>query len=172
MVVTTCLQMWKGLKDSRVGSAQRESSSIRPPKQMFASKGLGPYVERSFLQRGVADTRGKMRPNMMRLEMTMAEQQQYLRHDDNSGSRLTALTPVMPDGNPRSVKIMEGEYCPDTRYAEELQEKKAQHEALELLRTTDTNVAVMPIILGQSGSQYHTASNALAQVGIEHGPAS
>ena len=24
-----------------------------------------------------------------------AEQQQYLRHDDNSGSRLTALTPVM-----------------------------------------------------------------------------
>lgn len=53
---------------------------------------------------------------------------------------------------------MEGEYCLDTRYAEELQGKKAQHEAYELLRATDTNVAAMPIILGQSGSQYHTAS--------------
>lgn len=144
--------------NSRVGSAQLESSSICSPIWMFASKGLGPYVERRFLQRGMADTRGKMRPDMMRLEMTTAEQQQFLRHDGNSGSRLTALTPVMPDENPRSVKIMEGEYCHDTRYAEELQEKKAQHEALELLRTTDTCVAAMPIILGQSGSRYHTAS--------------
>jgi len=59
-----------------------------------------------------------MRPDMMIVEMTTAEQQQYLRHDDNSGSRLTPLTPMMPNGNPRSIKIMEGGYCYDIRYQE------------------------------------------------------
>ncbi|DBB01058.1 TPA: hypothetical protein ACH3X1_000958 [Trebouxia sp. C0004] len=63
--------------------------------------------------------------------MTTAEQQQYLHHDDNSGSRLTPLTPMMPNGNPRSMKIVEGGYCADTEYEEKLQEKGAQHEALE-----------------------------------------
>ncbi len=29
----------------------------------------------------------------------------------------------------------------------------------------------IPVIIGQSGSQYHTTSFALAQIGIEHGPA-
>ncbi|DBB14316.1 TPA: hypothetical protein ACH3X3_001250 [Trebouxia sp. C0006] len=46
-------------------------------------------------QGGAADTRSKMRPDMMIVEMTTAGQQQYLRHDDNSGSRLTPLTPKM-----------------------------------------------------------------------------
>jgi len=55
--------------------------------------------------------------------MTAAEQQQYLGHDDNSASRLTPLTPVMPNGNPRSIKIVQGGYCPDTSYEEKLQEK-------------------------------------------------
>ena len=36
---------------------------------------------------------------------------------------------MMPDGNSRSMKIVERGYCPDTRY-EELQEKEAQHEEL------------------------------------------
>jgi len=41
----------------------------------------------------------------------------------------------------------------------------------ELSRTMDT---MFPhcIIIGQSGSQYHTTSYALAKIGIEHGPAS
>ena len=68
---------------------------------------------------------------MMIVEMTTAEQQQYLHHDDNSGSRLTPLTPPMPNGNQRNTKIVEGGYCPDTRYEEKLQEKGAQHKALE-----------------------------------------
>ena len=65
---------------------------------VYTSKGLGPSrtVERGFLQRGAADTRSKIRPDMMRVEMTTAKQQQYLRHDDDSGSRLTSLTPVIP----------------------------------------------------------------------------
>ena len=88
-------------------------------------------MERGFLQGGAADTWSKMRPDMMIVEMTTGEQQQYLRHDDNSGSRLTPLTPLMPNGNPRSIKIVEGGCCSDTRYEEKLQEKGAPHKALE-----------------------------------------
>ena len=47
----------------------------------------------------------------------------YLRHDDNSGFRLTPLTPLMPNESPRSTKIVERGYCPDTIYEEKLQEK-------------------------------------------------
>ncbi len=110
-----------------------------------------------------------MRLDMMMVELTMAEQQQYLRHDDNSGSRLTASTPVMPNGNPRSIKIVEGGYCPDTRHQEKLQESEALSGAL---KDYGYNVTTLPIITGQSGSQYHTTSYALAKIGIEHGPAS
>jgi len=128
---------------------------------------------RGFLQGGAADTRNKMRPDMMIVEMTTAEQQQYLRHDDNSGSKMTPLTPMMPNGNPRSVEIVEGGYCSDTRYEEKLQEKGAQHKALEeALKDYGYNVTTLPIIIGQSGSQYHTTSDALAKIGVEHGPAS
>jgi hypothetical protein len=114
-----------------------------------------------------------MRRDVMIVEMTMAEQQQCLRHDDNSGSRLTALSPVMPNGAPRSIKIVEGGSCPDTRYEEKLQEKEAKNKALEgALQDYGYNVTTLPIIIGQSGSHYHTTSYALAKIGIEHGPAS
>ena len=79
--------------------------------------------------------------------VAMAEQQQYLRHDNNSGSRLTALTPVMPDGNSGSIQIVEGEYCPDltyVRFEEKLPEKEAQNETLEacqLSKTLDTDLS-------------------------------
>ncbi len=61
------------------------------PDRCLQARGLDPTVERGFLQGGAADTRSKMRPDMMTVEMTTAEQQQYLHHDDNSGSRLTPL---------------------------------------------------------------------------------
>ncbi len=68
---------------------------------------------------------------------------------------------------------MEGGYCSDTRYEEKLQEKGAQHKALEeALRDYGYSVTTLPIIIGQSGSQYHTTLAALANFGIEHGPAS
>ena len=60
-------------------------------------RGLDPMVERGFLQGGAADTRSKMRPDMMIVELTTVEQQQSLHHDGNSGSRLTPLTPVVPN---------------------------------------------------------------------------
>ena len=85
---------------------------------------------------------------------------------------MTPLTPMMPSGNPRSIKIVEGGYCSNTRYEEKLQEKGAQHKALEeALKDYAYNVTTLPIIIGQSGSQYHTTSDALAKIGVEHGPA-
>ncbi len=58
-------------------------------------------------------------------------------------------------------------------YEEKLQKNEAQHEALEeALKDYGYNVTTLPIIIGQSGSQYHTTSFALAKIGIEHGPAS
>ena len=118
-------------------------------------------MERGFLQGGATHTRSKMRPtldvapDMVIVEMTTAEQHQYLRHDDNSGSRLTPLTPMMPNGNPRSIKIVEGGCCSDMRYEEKLQEKGVQHKALEeALNDYGYNVTTLPTIIGQSWSQY------------------
>ncbi len=80
----------------------------------------------------------------------------------------------MPNGNPKSMKIVEGGYCPDTRYEGKLQEKRVhvQHKALEeALKDYGYNVTTLPIIITQSGSPYHTTSDALAKIDIEHGPA-
>ena len=78
----------------------------------------------------------------------------------------------MPNGNPRSIKIVEGGYCSGTRYEEKLQGKGAQHKALEeALKEYGYNVTTLPIIIGQSRSQY-TTSDALAKIGVEHGLAS
>lgn len=68
-----------------------------------------------------------------------------LRHDNTSGSRLTLLTPVMPNRHPRSINIVEGGNCPDTRYEEQVQEKAARHQALdEALRTVVTMLPHCP----------------------------
>ena len=109
----------------------------------------------------------------MIVEMTTAEQQQYLRHDNNSGSRLTPLTPMMPNRNPRSTKLVGIGKCPDTRNEEKLQGKGAQHKACEeAFKDCGYNVTTLPLIIGQSGSQCHTTCNALVKVGGEHGSAS
>ena len=72
------------------------------PDRCLQARGLDPMAERGFLQRGAADPRSddsdyRTRPDMMIVEMITAEQQRYLHPDDNSGSRLTPLTPLMPD---------------------------------------------------------------------------
>ena len=75
---------------------------------MFTSKGLGPYgVERGVLQGGAADSRSKMRPDMMTVEMTAAEQQQYLRHDDDSKFRLKPLSSVMSNGSEEDIALIQ-----------------------------------------------------------------
>ena len=58
-------------------------------------------------------------------------------------------------------------------YAFTIRHQCAQHKALEeALKDYGYNVSTLPIIIGPSGSQYHTTSDALAKIGIEHGPAS
>ena len=64
-----------------------------------------PYGEWSFLQRGAADMQSKMRPDTMIVETVTTEQQQYLHHKDFE-SKLTALTPVMPNEAPRSTQTV------------------------------------------------------------------
>ena len=63
--------------------------------------GFDRKVERVSVQKGVADTRSKMRPGMMTMEMAMTEQEQYLWHHESSESswrlQTASLTPVMPD---------------------------------------------------------------------------
>ena len=160
-----------GLKD--IGVHSNRVPAFVLSDRCLQARGLDPTVERGFLQGGAADTRSKMRPDMILVKMTAAEQQQYLRHDDNFASRLTPLTPKMPTENPRSIKIVEGGYCSDTSYEAKLQEKGAQHKALEeALKDYGYNVTTLPVIIGQFGSQYHTTSDALAKIGVEHGPAS
>ncbi len=108
---------------------------------MFTSKGLGPQGEQQ--------THGaKMRPDMMIVEMTTAEQQQYMRHDDHSGSRLTPLTPVMPDGNPgggRSMNIVEG----DIALIQDMREicKKREHSIKHWRKLSRTTATMLPLSL-------------------------
>ena len=138
----------EGLKD--IGVHSKRVPAFVLPDRCLQARGLDPMVERGLLQGGAADTRSKTRPDMMIVEMTAADQQRYLHHDDNSGSicRLTPLTPVMPSGNPRSIKIVEGGYCPDTRYEEKLQERGAQHKASEeALEISRAMVTMLPLCL-------------------------
>lgn len=81
---------------------------------MFTSKGLRPYSGEGFLAQGAAATWSRMRPEMMIMKMTTADQQ-YLCHDDNLGSRLAPLTPVMPNGTPRSINIVKRGLMQDMR---------------------------------------------------------
>lgn len=68
---------------------------------------------------------------------------------------------------------MEGAHWLDTRYEEELQEKGAQHKAMEeLLKDYGCNVTTLSINVGDSGSHYHTTCYAPAKIGIEYRPAS
>ena len=82
------------------------------------------------------------------------------------------LTTHMPNGKARRIWIVEGGYCSDTRCEQKLEEKEAQHTALEVaLKEYGYDVTLLPIILGVSGSIYKTTKHALGQLGIEHGPA-
>jgi len=57
-----------------------------------------------------------------------------------SCGRMTPLTPVMP----RSIKIVEGGYCPDIK--KNCKKKQAQHKALEgALKNYGYNVTTLPI---------------------------
>ena len=157
----------EGLKE--LGAHSKRVPSFVLPDQYIQSRGLDPQAGRGLLQRRVADCRNKMRPDLMIVEMTTAEQRICLLHNDVSGEDLQALSSRMPNGSARRIWIVEGGYCSDTRYTDKLQEKEAQHQALQAaLQEYGYNVTTLPIILGVSGSHYHTTTDALKQIGIEH----
>ena len=61
----------EGLND--IGVYSKRVPAFVLPDRCLQARILDPTVERGFLQRGVADTRSKMRPDMMIGEMTTAE---------------------------------------------------------------------------------------------------
>ena len=66
----------EGLTD--VGVHSKRVPAVVLPDRCLQARGLDPMVERGFLQGGAADARSKMRPDMMVVAMTAAEQQRYL----------------------------------------------------------------------------------------------
>ncbi len=132
----------EGLQD--IGVHSKGVPAFVLPDRCLQARGLDPTVERGFLQGGAADTRSKMRPDMMIVEMTTAEQQQYLHHDDNSGSRLTPLTPMMPNGNPRSIKIVE-----DIVLIQDMRKscKKREHSIKHWRKLSRTMVTMLALCL-------------------------
>ena len=108
----------------------------------------------------------------MMVEMTEAEQQMYLPHNADSGHALPSLSPIMPNGKARTVSIVEGGYCSDTRYLEKLAEKEAQHTALETaLKSYGYDVEVLTYILGFGGSTYTSNEKTMKALGIDHSAA-
>ncbi len=67
------------------------SREVLGPDSCLQDKGIDPvvhHVGRGLLQRRGPDARSKMRPDMMMVEMTTAEQRRDLPYDDRTGHRL------------------------------------------------------------------------------------
>ena len=117
-------------------------------------------------------SRHKMRPDVMVVEMTDKERQQYLPHDARTGEELPELQATLPNGQARKVYIVELGYCNDTRYLEKLQQKETQHLALETaLRTHGYKVTTLTYILGYYGSTFKSNLETLKVLGIENAAA-
>ena len=140
-----------------------------PTDRYLHNRGADPGVERGLLQGGEADSRSKMRPDMMIVEMTAAEQQIYVPHDDTTGTAMPTLTARLHNGRARRIWIVEGGYCSDTRYEDKLKEKEGQYQAMQTaLEDRGYQVSTLPIILGVSGSHIHSTTDAFNQLGTGH----
>ena len=62
----------EGLKE--IGVHSKRVPAFVLPDRYLHNRGVDPGVERGLLQRGEADSRSKMRPDMIIVEMTAAEQ--------------------------------------------------------------------------------------------------
>ena len=82
---------------------------------------------------------------------------------------MPTLTARLQNGRARKIWIVEGGYCSDTRYEDKLKEKEGQHQALQTaLEDHGHQVSTLPIILGVSGSHFHSTTDAFKQLGIGH----
>ena len=61
---------------------------------------------------------------MIIVELTASEQQTYIPSDNMTGVALPTLPAIKQDGKDRRIWIVEGGYCSDTRYEDELKEKE------------------------------------------------
>ncbi len=100
----------EGLKDIRVHS--KIVPALVLPDRCLLARGFGPYGGEGFLAE--ESSRHVEQDEAGHDDSTNDNGRTTAVHDDKSGSTLTALTPVTPDGSPRSIKIVEGGYCPDT----------------------------------------------------------
>lgn len=157
----------EGLKELGVHSKRVPAFVL--PDRYLQGRNLDPQVGRDFLHRGVADSRSKMRPDIMIVEMTAAEQQTYIPFGDMTGATLPTLPALMQNGKARRIWIVEGGYCSDTQYEDKLKEKEGQHMMLQTaLEGHGYQVQTLPIIIGVSGSHFHTTTQALNQLGSSY----
>ena len=153
-----------GLKG--LGAHSKRVPSIRLPDQYIQSSGLNLQAGRGLLQRRATDCRSKMRPDLVMIEMTTAEQRTYLSHNNVSGLDLQAAPSHMPNGSARRIWIVEADTAqtPDTQTS--FRRKKPSTKPYKL--HCKDMATTLPIILGVSGSQYHITTDGLQQIGIEH----
>ena len=151
----------EGLKE--IGIHSKRVPAFVLPDACLQANGLDPAEGRDLLQRKESDTRSKMRPDMMIVEMTAREQNQYVPHGATAAAGMPKISAHTPNGKERRIWIVEAGYCSDTRYEEKLQEKEDQHIALQTaLKNYRYSVITLPVILGVSGSIFHTTKHALA----------
>lgn len=109
--------------------------------------------------------RDKMRPDIMTVEITPNDYQQYKLQPN-----MHQLSPNMPNGAARKVLIVEGRYSSDTRYIDKLHEKQQQHQRLQASLTAyGYNLTVLPITLGFYGTVSNSTVEAVRTLGIERG---
>ena len=73
-------------------------------------KGFDPELGRGMLQREESDTRSKMRPDMMMVEMTAQEQRKYLLCAATHAAGMADLNTHMRNGRARRIWIVKGGY--------------------------------------------------------------
>ena len=104
--------------------------------------------------------------------MSETERRQYLPHTADTIQTLPGLPTILPNGKARRVYIVDADYCNDTRYLHELQQKELQHSALEsALRSYGYDVTVLRYILGFYKSAYTRNLKTLKTLGLEHAAA-
>ena len=68
----------------------------------------------------IGDTRMKMRPDMMIVEMTYTEQHTNIPHDTDTGPRLPNLQRPILKSKARTVTIVKRDYCSDVSFLEKV----------------------------------------------------
>ncbi len=104
--------------------------------------------------------RGKLRPDIMLVELTDVEREAHM-----AGEEMALLNATMQTNRPRKVWIVEGGYCTDIQYSDKYKHKETQHEHLQTL--LQAHGFELPIILGFIGATCKMAVSALPALGIE-----